>query len=79
MHKVTILSRPTTSNTMFILLPAKFIAHTIKESHLHHILTVDLQTIFNTESVGRCVIYVHTKFQMSNATGSLVTAIKEQN
>jgi hypothetical protein len=75
MHKVTILNRTATSNTMFILLPTKFIAPTIiKDSHLHHVLTVDLETMFNTESVGKCVIYVHTKLQISNATGSFVTA-----
>jgi hypothetical protein len=64
---------------MFIPLPAKVISHTIKDLHLHHVLIVDLETIFNTESAGWCVIYVHTILQMSNATGSLVTAIKEQN
>jgi hypothetical protein len=39
-------------------------------------LTVDLETIFNTKFVCMYMIYLHTKFHVSNSNGSSGTAIK---
>jgi hypothetical protein len=69
-----ILSKPTTLNMMFILLPSKLGAHSIKDSHFCHI---DSDATFNLEfGYIAYMISLHIRFYVSVSRDSLAVAIK---